>query len=76
MCLPSKKIGWGCSSELSGSPETKIGMANLVYNIKRLIFLRNLAIDDRLYYGRRPMRLIPNYDQGKSIAGVRKSPSR
>jgi IS5 family transposase len=23
---------------------TKIGMANLVYNIKRLIFLRNLAI--------------------------------
>ena len=23
---------------------TKIGMANLVYNVKRLIFLRNLAI--------------------------------
>jgi hypothetical protein len=23
---------------------TKIGMTNLVYNIKRLIFLRNLAI--------------------------------
>jgi hypothetical protein len=23
---------------------TKIGMANLAYNIKRLIFLRNLAI--------------------------------
>ena len=23
---------------------TEIGMANLVYNIKRLIFLRNLAI--------------------------------
>ena len=23
---------------------TKIGMANLIYNIKRLIFLRNLAI--------------------------------
>jgi hypothetical protein len=46
MYSTSKRIGWGYSSELSGSPRatTKIGMANLAYNIKRLIFLRNLAI--------------------------------
>jgi IS5 family transposase len=36
-CLPSKSIEWGYSSEHRG-------MANRVYNIKRLLFLRNLAI--------------------------------
>ena len=41
----------------------------------------NLPAQDRrritgLRYGRRPMRLIPNSDQAKSIAGVRESPSR
>jgi hypothetical protein len=40
LSLRSKRIGWGYSSELSGSPE----MANLVYNIKRFIFLRKIAI--------------------------------
>jgi hypothetical protein len=40
----SKAAIRGYSSELSGSrATTKIGMANLVYNIKRFIFLRNIA---------------------------------
>jgi IS5 family transposase len=39
-------IGWGYSSDPSGSPEqrSRSEMANLVYNSKRLIFLRKIAI--------------------------------
>jgi hypothetical protein len=46
MCLLSKRIGWDYSSELSGSPErrSRLELANLVYNIKRFIFLRKIAI--------------------------------
>jgi hypothetical protein len=51
MALVPLIIRWGAdtSSDLRTngdrpSDATKIGMANLVYNIKRLIFLRNLAI--------------------------------
>ena len=43
--LPSKGTGWVCSSGPSGSAraKTKIGLANLVYNIERLLFLRRIA---------------------------------
>ena len=52
---------------------TKIGIANLVYNIKRLIFLRKIAIACVLREGD-PCDLPPNCDQAKSIAGVREFP--
>ena len=45
MCSPRKRIGWGCSLELGiARGTTKIGMANLVYNIKRFISLRKIVV--------------------------------
>ena len=44
MCSPSKRIGWLFIRTIGiARATTKIGMANLVYNIKRLIFLRKIA---------------------------------
>ena len=45
---------------------TKIGMANLVYNIKRLIFLRKIAnrLTGLCLYSRRPIRLIAQLRSG------------
>ena len=50
----------------------KIGMANLVYNIERFIFPRKIAIAcPACLTATRPIRLITNCDQTKSIAGLR-----
>ena len=49
MCLPSKseqkhRMGLFIRTIGIARATTKIGMANLVYNIKRFIFLRKIAI--------------------------------
>jgi hypothetical protein len=50
----------------------KIGMANLVYNIKRFIFPRKIAIAcPACLTATRPFDSLPNCDQTKSIAGLR-----
>jgi transposase, IS5 family len=45
MSSPSRRPGWICLSALSGLARatTQIGMANLVYNIKRMLFLGKAA---------------------------------
>ena len=45
---------------------TKIGMANLVYNIKRFIFLHKSPSHDRLVLRKATIQLITNCDQAKS----------
>jgi hypothetical protein len=47
MCPLSERIGWDYSLIRTigiARAAIKIGMANLVYNIKRFIFMRKIAI--------------------------------
>jgi transposase, IS5 family len=46
MCSQSKKARIGLFIRTIGiaGATAKIGMANLIYNIKRFIFLRNIAV--------------------------------
>jgi IS5 family transposase len=45
MYSASKRIGWAIHRTIEiARATTKIGMANLVYNIKRFIFLRKVAV--------------------------------
>ena len=79
MCSPSKRIGWLFIRTIGiARATTKIGMANLVYNIKRLIFLRKIAnrLTSLCYTHGDSFDSLPNCDQAKLITAVRGPPSR
>ena len=79
MYLPSKRIGWGHSSELSGSPEQRLKSqwpissttSNALPSCARSPSHDRLVLRKATY-----STSIPNCDQAKSMAGFRGHPSR